>query len=314
MSNTVRERFLYYLAARFPALRKMAGSQSLYDLGNGCRIYIRYSKVHGLRRTFYGLRKSDLRELEGQRSIICFLWDGQAEPLLVPYGDFEDVFAEFSPADDGQYKAQIYLAADSTELYLPGAGRFNVESYFGWSEYVVQSSPEAATICSQLTHSQVQTLLSVIGTSKGHDIWIPTSDRGKVFMPWGANVVFHSILPPVASPVEEIVSEVDVIWLRRGSGEIVSLFEVEHSTPVYSGLLRFNDFHIVAPTMHSRFSIVSNDLRRSLFARQVNRPTFRASGLAERCTFLEYVNVYEWWRRLCVTEVFDRSVMPNPIV
>ncbi|MEK6262578.1 MAG: hypothetical protein AABP62_28615 [Planctomycetota bacterium] len=303
MPNAVRDNFLDDLATRFPARRKMPGSQSLFDLGNGCRIYLRYSKVHDGRRTFYGLRKTDLRELEGHRSIICFLWDGQAQPLLLPYGDFEDVFAELSPADDGQFKAQIYLGADSTELYLPGAGRFNVESYFGWSEYVALSTPEAAAIGSQLTHSQVQTLLAAIGSSKGHDIWIPTNDRNRLYTQWSTNVSLHTSLPPVAIPVEASLREVDVIWLRRGGGEIVSLFEVEHSTPVYSGLLRFNDFQIAAPTMQSKFSIVSNELRRSLFVRQLNRPTFRASGLTDRCTFLEYVNVYEWWRRLCPTEL-----------
>lgn len=312
MPNAVRDNFLADLATRFPARRKMSGSQSLFDLGNGCRIYLRYSKVHDGRRTFYGLRKTDLRELEGHRSIICFLWDGQEQPLLIPYGDFEDVFAELTPADDGQFKAQVYFAADSTELYLPGAGRFNVESYFGWSEYVLMSSPEAAVIGSQLTHWQVQTLLAAIGSSKGHDIWIPMSDRNRLHSPWSAQVSLHSTLPPVAAPVEDSLSEVDVIWLRRGGGEIVSLFEVEHSTPVYSGLLRFNDFHIAVPTMQSKFSIVSNELRRSLFVRQLNRPTFRASGLTDRCTFLEYVNVYEWWRRLFPEQSPALPIGPTP--
>lgn len=298
MANAVRDNFLSDMAARFPARRKMSRSQSLFELGNGSRIYLRYSKVHEGRRTFYGLRKTDLRELEGHHSIICFLWDGQSQPLLVPYEDFEDVFAELSPADDGQFKAQIFLGADSTELYLAGAGRFNVDSYFGWSEYIFQSTPEATAIGSQLTHCQVQTLLAAIGTSKGHDIWIPMNDRTRLHVPWAEHLSLHGTLPPVAIPVEESLREVDVIWLRRGGGEIVSLFEVEHSTPVYSGLLRFNDFQVAAPTMQSRFSIVSNELRRSLFVRQLNRPTFRASGLTERCTFLEYVNVYEWWRRL----------------
>ncbi len=138
---------------------------------------------------------------------------------------------------------------------------------------------------------------------KGHDIWIPMSDRARLHSPWGDNVSMHSALPHCVGPAGESLGEVDVIWLRRGGSEILSLFEVEHSTPIYSGLLRFNDFQIAVPQMQSKFMIVSNDLRRSLFARQLNRPTFRASGLAERCTFLEYVNVYEWWRRLLPSKV-----------
>ena len=63
------------------------------------------------------------------------------------------------------------------------------------------------------------------------------------------------------------------------------LFEVEHSTPVYSGLLRFNDVLLANPKL-SRFTIVSNERRRALFSKQVFRPTFRKSGLAELVSFL----------------------------
>ena len=75
------------------------------------------------------------------------------------------------------------------------------------------------------------------------------------------------------------------------------LFEVEHSTPVYSGLLRFNDVLLANPKL-SRFTIVSNEGRRALFSKQVFRPTFRKSGLAELVSFLEYTNVFDWHQRL----------------
>jgi hypothetical protein len=46
--------------------------------------------------------------------------------------------------------------------------------------------------------------------------------------------------------VEPVLSEVDVVWVRRGAGDLVALFDVEHTTSVYSGLLRFNDVHLIA--------------------------------------------------------------------
>ena len=108
----------------------MEKSQSLYEMGNGaCRIYVRYSKIHGSNSTFYGLRQEDLRLLEGHAAVICFLWEGQCEPLLVPFVDYEDVFRSLSPAGDGQYKVQVYIQGDATELYIAGAGRFNVEAH-----------------------------------------------------------------------------------------------------------------------------------------------------------------------------------------
>jgi hypothetical protein len=97
---------------------------------------------------------------------------------------------------------------------------------------------------------------------------------------------------------ESVASEIDVIWIRRGSGEVTALFEIEHSTPIYSGLLRFNDVRVLMPTLQTRFTIVANDSRRSRFTSQVNRPTFRASQLSELCSFLDYANVFEWHKRL----------------
>ncbi len=184
MSSELRALLLEALRVRYGAVRKLDNSQSLFDVGNGaCRVYVRYSKVHDRQSTFYGLRREDLRLLEGQPSVICFLWEGQAEP-------------------------------------------------------------------------------------------------------------------PVLDAVRFVVEEVDVIWLERGSGRVHAMFEVEYSTPVYSGLLRFNDILLTAPNLGARFSVVSNDERRALFTRQMNRPTFRMSKLDACCTFIEYGSVFGWHRRL----------------
>ena len=93
MANPIKQSFLTELLRRFPDASKLPASQSLYDLGGGQgRVYIRYSKTHPGNRTFYGLRSTDLQQLEGHHSVICFLWNDQIEPLLVPFADFEDVF------------------------------------------------------------------------------------------------------------------------------------------------------------------------------------------------------------------------------
>jgi hypothetical protein len=93
------------------------------------------------------------------------------------------------------------------------------------------------------------------------------------------------------------LSEIDVVWVGRGRETITGLFEVEHSTPIYSGLLRFNDILLTEPRL-TRFSIASNDTRRAVFARQISRPTFRKSGLSELTSFLEYANVVDWHARV----------------
>lgn len=303
MPNFTKQKFLSNLAERYGSLRKLGGSQSLYDIpALSARVYIRYSKVHGTNRTFYGLRDSDIRQLSGVNSYICFLWDGQIEPLLLPYTDYEELILNTAPAYDGQYKVQVYLQDTATELYIAQAGRFNVEGNFGWDRLDDLQSNIGNQLLFDLSHPQVQTLLGAIGFARGFDIWIPTIDRSK--LDWAMSDTFpcREDAPTGYANVDPIIQEVDVIWLQRGSANIHSLFEVEHSTPVYSGLLRMNDIHLIAPRLRPRFAIVANDNRRSLYARQINRPTFRTSGLSELCTFLDYVNVYNWHQR-----TFDKT-------
>ena len=299
MANQQKEAFLVELRARYGHLRKMEKTHSLYEVGNGaCRVYIRYSKIHGLDSTFYGLRREDLRLLEGRSSVICFLWPRQAEPLLVPFADYEEVFQSVSPASDGQYKAQVYMRGDATELYIAGAGRFNVEAHVGWQglEQAIDRSKLSAT--PDLSHAQVQTLVGSIGAIKGYDVWVPSSDRGT--LDWSLTSAFYccAVLPLALDRVRKILEEIDVMWIERGAGRLHALFEVEHSTPVYSGLLRFNDILLTWPQLGARFTVVSNDERRSLFTRQLNRPTFKLSKLDGYCTFMEYASVYSWHRRL----------------
>lgn len=298
MPNQVKISFINEIEKRYGKLKKLTGSLSLFDLGEGAlRIYIRYSKVHGRNQSFYGLRQEDLKQLEGVNSVICFLWDNQNEPLFIPFGDYEDVFSSIDPASDGQFKAQIYHNLDPIELYIANAGRFNVEVFLGWEYFDTLIERNNLVNIPDFSHSQIQTLVGSIGLKKGFDIWILPIDRVK--LDWSLASKFNCIgdLPSRYEKINSIIREVDIIWLKRGSSDLTAMFEVEHSTPIYSGLLRFNDLHLIEPYLKLKFSIVSNDMRKSLFLRQINRPTFKSSGLSDLCIFLEYKDVFEWFNR-----------------
>lgn len=299
MPNLTKDAFLAELRRRFGYIRKLESSNSLYDVGSGAaRIYIRYSKIHCRNSAFYGLRKEDLQALQGYPALICLLWEGQTEPAFLKFADYEDIFQSLTPARDGQFKAQIFLHDEATELYLAKAGRFNLEGQFGWSQLDHMVGTSGKGVVPDFSHSQIQTMLSSIGTMKGFDIWIPKNDRGKLDMTLGVGMTLRESLPSGLKDIAEIAEEVDVLWIERGSNRLNGLFEVEHSTTIYSALLRFNDIHLTVPSLSQSFRIVANDMRRSVFVRQLNRPTFRTSGLNEMCAFLEYRNVFGWYKRL----------------
>lgn len=299
MANPIKTAFLMEVEKRYGNIHKLKNSLSLYDVGDGAgRIYIRYSKVHERGQAFYGLREQDLQKLGGHSSIICFIWPDQVEPLFVPYSDFEEVFHSTSPAGDGQYKVQVFIQDSGCDLYIANAGRFNAEAYFGWIQLDNIISKSRLEDYPPLSHIQVQSLLGAIGAAKGFDIWIPRNDQSKLDWKITQHFDIAREIPPEYKLIEHILAEVDVLWMERGAGRLRALFEVEHSTPIYSGLLRFNDVHLTSPTSKVTYSIVSNDDRRALFVRQISRPTFVLSRLNEYCTFIEYLNVLAWHKRI----------------
>lgn len=298
MANPRKLKILADLRQRFGDVRKLKGSESLFVIGEeAARVYFRYSRVHPGARTFFGLREVDLQQLEGHNSFLCFLLDDNAAPLFLPYSDFEEVFANAQPARDGQYKVQLLSQANTLELYVARQGRFNVEGYVGLETLERSMEARRLRVAQVLSHSQVQTLLAGIGNVKGYEVCVPENDIGKLDWSLTKQFPLRRHIPEGFDRVRGILSEIDVIWVASGRNKIESLYEVEHSTPVYSGLLRFNDVLLTDPRV-KRFSIVSNDTRRDLFSRQLFRPTFRKSGLAELCSFLEYANVFAWHQRL----------------
>ncbi len=298
MANQVKTAFLEGLTSRFGSIRKLDRSQSLFEVeASETRIYVRFSKVHDRQSTFYGLRQDDLLQLQGRNSFICFLWDSQTEPLLIPFAEYERVFNSIQPARDGQYKAQVFLRPNSTELYIANAGRFSADAHFGWVRLESAVRSEGQRNIPELSHPQVQTLLGAIGIAKGYEVWVPLPDRLKLDWSLARAYRFRDLLPSGLENVRSILEEVDVIWLDRGSSALSALFEVEHSTPIYSGLLRLNDVYLGAPHFQPTFAIVANDTRRDLFVRQLNRPTFQTSGLSRICTFFNYAEVFVWHER-----------------
>lgn len=298
MPNPHKAELLEILRQRFGQLRKLAGSLSLFSLGDDAAvIYVRYSKVHSQGRTFFGLRQADLRLLEARNSFLCFLLDDGSPPVFVPYADFEEVFHSATPAEDGQYKVQLFSQRDALELYIARHGRFNVEGFVGYE--ILARSLDASRLreARDLTHSQVQTMLAGIGSLKGYNVWVPDNDIGRLDWSLTPRFVLRSTIPEGYDDIKTVLSDIDVVWVAAGRNSIEGLFEVEHSTSIYSGLLRFNDVLITDPKV-TRFSIVSDDTRRAVFSRQVYRPTFKMSGLADLVSFLEYPNVFDWHMRL----------------
>ena len=143
---------------------------------------------------------------------------------------------------------------------------------------------------------QIQALLAEIGAQMGCKIWLPRSDRQRVLRKWKAQSgdLLDELPLSYDQTTMRTIEEIDVIWIKRRS--IVRAFEVEHTTSVYSGLLRMADLLALQPNLNIRLHIVAPVEKRDKVFREIRRPVFsllEGRPLSESCTYLSYDKVRE---------------------
>jgi len=143
---------------------------------------------------------------------------------------------------------------------------------------------------------RVQALIGQIGARMGLSIWIPRADRGAVLKEWkdGGENVLERLPLNYDDTTLRTIEHIDVLWLRGRS--IVRAFEVEHTTSVYSGILRMADLLALQPNMDIKLHIVAPAAKREKVFQEIRRPVFsllEKGPLAESCTYLSYDSLRE---------------------
>jgi hypothetical protein len=144
---------------------------------------------------------------------------------------------------------------------------------------------------------QIQARLAEMGAAMGFRIWVPRGDRERVLDCTGPKhrKAFVDSLPLNYDDVTlRTIENIDVLWLRGRS--MVRAFEVEHTTAIYSGLLRMADLLALQPNMDIRAHIVAPAERREKVLSEIKRPVFsllERGPLYQSCTFLTYEAVGE---------------------
>lgn len=143
---------------------------------------------------------------------------------------------------------------------------------------------------------KIQALLAEIGSRMGMQIWVPPSDRAAVLAEWrGDHPPLLERLPlNYDETTLRTIEQIDVLWLKGRA--IKRAFEVEHTTSVYSGILRMADLLALQPNMDIRLHIVAPTSRREKVLQELLRPVFsllERGPLSEICTYLSYDSVRE---------------------
>ena len=143
---------------------------------------------------------------------------------------------------------------------------------------------------------KVQAKLAMMGAKMGFKIWLPRADRAAVLSEWHEES--HPIIDTLPLNYDETtirtIEQIDVLWLKGRS--IVRAFEVEHTTSIYSGILRMADLLALQPNMNIKLHIVAPYSRREKVFQELLRPVFSLledAPLSDRCTYLSYDSVEE---------------------
>ncbi|WP_176952944.1 type II restriction endonuclease [Belnapia rosea] len=126
------------------------------------------------------------------------------------------------------------------------------------------------------THTAVQGWLRDLGLALGYDVWIAANDRNR---PLGGGKLSDGCLATLpgfdTGAGADAVRLIDVLWLDRDSKRIVAAYEVEHTTSIYSGIVRMLDLAL-GPEAHALegMFLVAPKGREGDVREQLARPAF----------------------------------------
>lgn len=155
-------------------------------------------------------------------------------------------------------------------------------------ETAAQEKALAAARENDRTHTEIQGWLRDLGIALGYDIWIAANDRSRSYCGGALSDGCLAALPPAvsAAPGADAVRLLDVLWIARAGsadgGAVAAAFEVEHTTSIYSGIVRLLDLALGATTTsiagalpgRANLFLVAPDSREGDVREQLARPAF----------------------------------------
>jgi hypothetical protein len=171
------------------------------------------------------------------------------------------------------------------------------------SDYVVRpGDSDIAEACMDekalSDHIVMQFKLARLGIKAGSKVWVPKNDQQRIVSEYQFRDFESEFSAGIDLPAR-YVENIDVVW--KEEFRIDAAFEIENTTAIYSGLLRFSDLKIVAPNSNYPLFVVAPMAKRNRLIDQVNRPTFKKLDFKGKVRFLSYEKVRE------IDQFFEKS-------
>lgn len=141
---------------------------------------------------------------------------------------------------------------------------------------------------SDRTHTDIQGWLRDLGRALGFQIWIASNDRSRPFLDGKLADACLGELPRSVAGGGDAVGLIDVIWFTS-EGNPAAAFEVEHTTSIYSGIVRLLDLAQGSDLRDDvPLFLVAPDSREQEVREQLQRPAFRLSAGKLHLRYLPY--------------------------
>lgn len=137
-------------------------------------------------------------------------------------------------------------------------------------------------------HSEMQYHLARLGRSLGYQVWIAQNDHKRQWNDIALGGYSLASLPPLAvsKSAFDTISFIDVLWLDA-ENRMVSAFEVEKSTSIYSGILRLYDLALSLNQPECSLYLISPDSREKEIKAQLLRPSLQQNN-ARRISYIVF--------------------------
>jgi hypothetical protein len=139
-------------------------------------------------------------------------------------------------------------------------------------------------------HVKMQYKLILLGLKTGSKVWIPRNDQQRIEKQYDFHEFEKSFSAGIDMPAK-YVENIDVVW--KEEFRIDAAFEIEHTTAIYSGLLRLSDLKTIAPNHLFPLFIVAPLSKKNRVFEQLRRPAFKELGLERDVRYISYEAVNE---------------------
>lgn len=302
--SVARDRFIQRIAELGHQVEpdRVIARDNVYRVDGKLHLMVRTSRLHQGRGVyFFGLtRRSFQNFAELPAAVIAFVLADTLEALMIP-AEWIWHRREKLSADSKQFKLEI---DKSLRLKLPKGSEGSAD-LAGFRERLELLDTSAGVVIPKREpkavtdrHSDVQGMLLEIGNSRGFETYCPNKSprfRSKSL----GEIASSAVFPDFPGINNEIVRQIDVIWLERSFP--VHAFEVEFTTGIWSGLVRLGELRRLNTVFH-----VITDGDGKAFRRRIAGDIF--TDLVERCHHANATDVRELYEAELITSSLRKKL------